>query len=136
MRKTLVLLALAGLLALSAAVFGSPPTKAKTLKKTLIVKTEKAVTISTADTSAVAPRDAEARTVETGNLQTMNSNDLAAGNAYHALGVETGDYMSAQRYAVGPPDLGKGSAEARTNAARMTDYNPNTSAPAGYVMRR
>lgn len=64
MRKALALLALVGLFALMSVALGSPPTKAKQETKTTICTVAQTDAIHTADTSAVAARDAEARTVE------------------------------------------------------------------------
>jgi hypothetical protein len=128
MRKTLVLLAVGALLALSAVVFGSPPTKTeKTFKKIQIVKTD-----STADTSAVAPRDAEARTVETFGAQTLNKYVQTA----PAVGV-TDFAATVNRHSLSPPrSLNLGNAESRATDADTQYERAGTSAPSGYVMRR
>lgn len=106
MRKTLALLALAGILALSAIAFGSPPRQKKTVKKnTQIVTVAKTDATHTADTSAVAARDAEARTVEAAPVVMLDKTAESNIGARHVL--------AANRYAVSPParfdyDAGKG----------------------------
>lgn len=130
MRKTLVLLAVAALLALSAAVYGSPPTKReKTFSKTNIVKTDTANPVN-----AVVTVEPEARTVESANVVTLNSNELAVQTARTAV---KSDYAATvNRHSLSPPErLNSGNAESRATSGDTQYERPDTSAPAGYVLR-
>lgn len=139
MRKTLVLLALAAMLALSAAVFGSPPTvkREKTFKK---IQTVKIVKTIAADTSAVATRDAEARTVEAAHVVTLNSNELTAtlsiGNVAPIVSAAETPRVAANRYDASPPERLTGNAESRTMSGDNLYECAEAVSPSGYVLRR
>ena len=126
MRKTLALLALAGLMALSVAAFDSPPTE----KKETVKKNTSICTVKSADTSAVAARDAEARTV----AETSNETFIAqAGTGVIAADPPT--YTNANRYDVSPPERLQAGGTRR--AADRLDFKYDWKAPAaiGYVPR-
>lgn len=122
MKKTLALLALAGLFALTSVVFGSPPTvKKETVEKPEYVKIVK--TAATADTSAVVPSDAEARTCEAANVETLNA-------------VAPTYTPAADRRGVNPPGrLHSGGAGIRRNVQTDFKYNREASGAVGYVLR-
>jgi len=105
MRKMFALLAVFALLALAAVAYGSPPTK----QTTKIQKTEKITIIKTvtADASAVASRDAEARTVEAVAVNYMQTAPV--------VGVAKTDNTTViNRHSASPPErLSLGNAESR-----------------------
>jgi hypothetical protein len=102
MRKTLALLALVGVFALTAIAFGSPPTeKRETVSKNTRISTVKTDAANvTADTSAVATRDPGARTVEAAPAATLNPNETAENGTAHDVSAA----VAANRCAVSPPE--------------------------------